>query len=163
MDYSFEEMSEEHRTGVVDIFNYYIENSFAAYPEEPFNYDFFDRFMAMACNYPSAVVKDVSGEIVGFAFLHPFHSISTFSKTAMITYFIMPEHTGKGLGSAILEKFIEEAKKKGIKIIMANLSSENKGSMNFHLKKGFRECGRFKKIGRKFGKNFDFITMQLDL
>jgi len=163
MDYSFEEMSEEHRTGVVDIFNHYIENSFAAYPEEPFNYDFFDRFMTMAYNYPSAVVKDVSGEIVGFAFMHPFHAISTFSKTAIITYFILPEHTGKGLGTVILERFIKEAKKKGIEIFMANLSSENEGSMNFHLKKGFRECGRFKKIGRKFGKDFDFITMQLDL
>jgi hypothetical protein len=38
-------LSSEDREPVMDIFNYYIENSFAAYPEKKFPYQFFDMFL----------------------------------------------------------------------------------------------------------------------
>jgi len=33
-------------------------------------------------------------------------------------------------------------------------------SLNFHFKQGFKECGRFQRIGQKFGRDFDVIWMQ---
>jgi len=35
--------------------------------------------------------------------------------------------------------------------------------IEFHLKNGFRECGRFMKVGRKFGEDFDVVWMQKQL
>jgi phosphinothricin acetyltransferase len=163
MSYNLEEMSNHHRTEVIDIFNYYIANEFAAYPEEPVGYDLFDRFLEMTRGYPSVVVKDDSGTVVGFAFLRPYHPASTFRRTAMITYFIMPEHTGKGLGTRILERFVQEARAQGIETILANASSRNEGSLRFHRRNGFWECGRFRRVGTKFGEDFDVVWMQLDL
>jgi L-amino acid N-acyltransferase YncA len=163
MPYSLEEMSDQHRHAVVDIFNYFIAHSFAAYPQEPVDYVLFDRFSEMARGYPSLVVKEDSGEVVGFAFLHPYHSASTLRRTAVITYFIMPEHTRKGLGTAILERFVEAAQKLGVDTILASISSRNEESIRFHRKNGFHECGRFRKVGRKFGQDFDVVWMQLHL
>ena len=40
MDYHFEPLTARDRKPVIDAFNYYIENSFAAYPEEKMYYDF---------------------------------------------------------------------------------------------------------------------------
>ena len=163
MTYNLERMSNHHRTEVIDIFNYYIANEFAAYPEEPVGYDLFDRFLEMTQGYPSVVVEDNSGAVVGFAFLRPYHLASTFRRTAMITYFIMPEHTGKGLGTRILERFVQEARAMAIETILANASSRNEGSLRFHRRNGFRECGRFRRVGTKFGEDFDVVWMQLDL
>jgi phosphinothricin acetyltransferase len=156
-------MKEEHREAVVDIFNHFVTNTFAAYPEIPLGYDLFDRFMAMAHGYPSIVAKDAAGDVVGFAFLHPYHFARTLARAAEITYFVLPEHTRQGLGSRILERFIAEGRAMGVDTILAHTSSRNTASIRFHREHGFQECGRLRSVGRKFGKDFDVICMQLDL
>lgn len=163
MSYSLEEMTNQHRTAVIDIFNYYVANSFAAYPGEAVGYEFFDRFLDMARGYPAVVIKDGTESIVGFSFLHSYRPGSTFRRVAEITYFIRPEHTGKGIGTTILERFRIAAKERGIDTILANISSRNERSLQFHRKRGFEECGRFRRIGSKFGEDFDVVWMQLDL
>ena len=163
MSYSFEEMTEQHRTAVIDIFNHYVAHSFAAYPEEPAGYALFDRFLDVARGYPAVVVKDDAGTIVGFAFLHPYRPDSTFHRVAQITYFIRPEHTGKGIGAAILQRFKLAAKEQGIETLLANISSRNEASLRFHKQNGFEECGRFRRVGEKFGVDFDVVWMQLFL
>ena len=44
--------------------------------------------------------------------------------------------------------------------IIAGISGFNTGSMKFHSNNGFRECGRFIGVGRKFGREFDVVWMQ---
>jgi phosphinothricin acetyltransferase len=83
-----------------------------------------------------------------------------FSKTAEITYFIHPDHTGKGIGTKLLRLLEKEGMQKGITNILANISSLNPRSVDFHKKNGFIECGRFKNVGRKKGKLFDTVWMQ---
>ncbi|MBN2416012.1 N-acetyltransferase [bacterium] len=163
MAYTVETMSDWHRIAVIDIYNYYVANSFAAYPEEPVLYEFYDRFLAMVEGYPAVVIKDEKETVVGFAFLHAYRPGRPFSRAAEITYFIMPDHTGRGIGDMILGRFIPAAKGMGIDTLLANISSRNEGSIRFHLKHGFRECGRFMRIGRKFTQDFDVVWMQLML
>lgn len=163
MAYTFERMGDEHRQAVIDIFNYYIVNGFAAYPEQPVDYEFFDRFLDMTRGYPALVVRDDAEGIVGFGFLHPYRQGRTFNRTAEITYFILPAHTGKGIGTIVLRQFRQAAKEQGIDTFLANISSRNEGSIRFHRKNGFEECGRFRRIGRKFNEDFDVVWMQLEL
>jgi phosphinothricin acetyltransferase len=163
MAYNLEPMSDQHRRGVIDIYNYYVLNSFAAYPEQPVGYDFFDRFLQMAQGYPALVVEHEAGGVVGFALLQAFHPAVTFRRSAQITYFIRPEHTGQGLGTMILERFIEQARERGIESILAHVSSRNEGSLRFHRRRGFRECGRLRHVGKKFDQDFDVVWWQLEL
>lgn len=145
---------------ILEIFNYYVENSFAAYPENRVPDSFFDALMEKAEGYPTVVAKDEGGTILGFGLLRVHNPIPSFSQTAEITYFMRPEQTGKGIGSLMLEYLIEEAKKKGISSILASISSLNERSLRFHQKHGFGECGRFRQVGKKKGKFFDVIWMQ---
>ncbi len=162
MKTSFKPMSFEHCEGIMNIYNWYIENSLAAYPDKIKSNDYFSHFMEATKGYPAYTIFD-NDEIVGFCFLRPYLPHSTFRETAEITYFIKENYTGKGLGKLALDKLEEDAKAADIKYILASISSENLHSLSFHLKNNFRECGRFGKIITKNGKQFDIVWMQKNL
>lgn len=163
MAYIFAEMSASHRQAVIDIFNYFITESHAAFLGEAVAYPFFDQFLKMAHGYPALVIKDSPGPVVGFGFLRPHYIADSSQRAAAVTYFILPEYTRQGLGTALLDFFIGEARKMGLNSLLASISSRNRESLNFHLRNGFRECGRFLKVGRKFGADVDAVWMQKQL
>ena len=154
----FEELNEEHKIDIMSILNYYVENSYAAFPEKKLDDTFFGNLLCMTEGYPAYAVK-MDEKVVGFAFLRAYNPFSTFNETAEITYFIDKDYSGKGLGRIILNKIEEEAKAKGICNILASISSKNIHSIKFHEKNGFVKCGEFSEIGRKFGNTFDVIWM----
>lgn len=160
MNLSIAPLTRDSQKEIIDIFNYYVENSFAAYPEQKLPYEFFDNFLKMCEGYPALTATDEQGNILGFGMLRAYNPFPTFSKTAEITYFIKPEHTGKGRGKRILDYLLDRAREKGITSVIANISSLNEGSINFHKKNGFVECGRLREIGNKRGKTFDVVYMQ---
>lgn len=159
-EFTFGPISDTDRMPVIDLFNYYIEHSFAAYPEQNVPYEFFTHLLETCRNYPSVVARLSDGTVAGFGLLRAHNPMPAFRHAAEITYFIRPELTGKGLGSKMLARLEDEGKKKGITTILASISSLNEGSIRFHANRGFTECGRFKRIGRKRGIVFDTVWMQ---
>jgi phosphinothricin acetyltransferase len=144
----------------MDIFNYYVENSFAAFPETKLPYKAFDMFLDMAKGLPTASIRDKNGRIVGFGMLRPHNRMPPFSQAAEVTYFIHPDHTGKGLGKALLSFLEKGALERGITNLLACISSLNPDSIRFHRNNGFAECGLFRRIGKKKGRQFDTVWMQ---
>ncbi|MBI5404230.1 MAG: N-acetyltransferase [Ignavibacteriae bacterium] len=164
MEFIFEKMSEKHEISVMDIFNYYVENSFAAYPEEHLPYETYNLFLNMTRGYPAYVLKENDNDkVIGFCFLRAYNPLPAFKETAEVTYFFDPETTGKGIGKKALEKLEKEGKEMGIKHILANVSSKNENSIRFHLKNGFYESGRFKNVAVKNSETFDVVWLQKDL
>jgi L-amino acid N-acyltransferase YncA len=160
MEYSIDPISDEDCKSIIDIFNYYVENSFAAFPENKFPYQAFDMFLKMSDGFPTGTIKDGNGKIVGFGMLRTHNPMPVFSQTAEVTYFIHPDHTRKGLGKMLLGFLEKGATKKGITNLLANISSLNLNSIKFHEKNGFAECGRFRSVGKKRGQEFDTVWMQ---
>jgi L-amino acid N-acyltransferase YncA len=160
MDYIIRSAVDSDAAAITAIYNYFAANSFAAYPSKPIDQTFFERFKALAAGYPFYVVESPEKQVVGFAQIRPYHPADTLQRTAEITYFILPEHTGHGLGAKLLQMLEIDARQRGIDTILASISSFNVQSLNFHRKHGFSECGRFKRVGLKFGKEFDIIWVQ---
>jgi L-amino acid N-acyltransferase YncA len=160
MNINIKPLTKEYQKEVIDIFNYYVENSFAAYSDNKVPYEFFENILQMCKGYPAIVAQDEKGDIFGFGMLRAYNPLPTFSQTAEVTYFIRPEFTGKGIGKIMLDHLVREGKKKGLTSILASISSLNEGSINFHIKNGFVECGRFKNICHKKDQIFDIVYMQ---
>jgi phosphinothricin acetyltransferase len=160
MEYAINAVTPEDREPIMDIFNFYVEKSFAAFPEHKLPYEAFDVFIQMSKGLPTGTIKKQNGKLLGFGMLRTFNPMPVFSHTAEITYFIDKDHTGKGLGKALLEFLEREGRERGITTILANISSFNSGSIHFHKNNGFIECGRFKKVGKKNGQIFDTVWMQ---
>ncbi len=160
MGYAFTSMLGEHRRAVIDILNHYVEHSFAAYPETRLDYSMFDRLMELCTGYAALVATASDGAIAGFGLLRAWHHAPTLSRTAEVSYFLAPGHTGMGLGTQMLGKLIEIAKERGVDNILASVSSRNRESIAFHLRNGFVQCGDFKNVGRKFGEDFGVLWFQ---
>lgn len=163
MEFTFEKLEEKHKREVTNILNYYIENTTAAYRKEILNEEFSLGFLASTDVYCSFIIKTTANEIIGFCVLEAFMAVSTFSEAAEVMYFIHPEYTGFGAGSMALNKIENEARKIGIKKLLADTSTENNGSLNFHLKNGFIEYGRLCNVGNKFGRKFGIVYLSKDL
>lgn len=142
------------------IFQHFVNTSMAAYPETMYEGGVFERLRAAGKSLPFLVAETESGEVVGFAQARPYHTADTIRRTAEITYFIFPEHQGHGLGEKLLNMLIELVRPFGVDNLLGSISSHNEQSLNFHRKHGFVEVGRFRNVGRKWGKEFDIILVQ---
>lgn len=158
-DLIFAPITESDKEPVITLFNYYIEHTYAAFLESPLPSSYFDTLLPVIEQYPSVSVKE-NGALIGFGLLRPHNPMPAFRYTAVISYFLDPEYTGKGIGSTMLNYLIEKAREKGIRSILAEISSLNPGSVRFHEKHGFIHRGRFERVGVKNGKEFDTIWMQ---
>jgi L-amino acid N-acyltransferase YncA len=157
MPCKLERMTEAHRSAVIDIFNYHIENSFAVFLEKPVPPEFFDRFLEMTRGRAALVAKSADRKIVGFGLLRAHLPYDSFRRTAELSYFLLPGNTGQGIGTALLERLVAAAEVRGIDRLLAQVSSLNEQSMAFHLARGFTECGRLPGVGLKFGRRFDVV------
>lgn len=159
MNYSIREVVDGDRESVISIFNYFIENSMAAYSDKKVSDELFDYFKNNSVSNCFYVIE-YKNEIVGFSSLRKHHRADTFNRTCELTYFILPDYTRLGVGSKLLEIMIKNARDNGIETLLASISSHNERSLRFHEKHGFKECGRFERVGNKFGKDFDIVWMQ---
>lgn len=160
MDAQLTPIRPEDRSPVIDIFNHWVREGFAAYPETPVAPAFFDRLIEATAGYPTLAARTPGGELLGFAVLRPWHPLPAFAAAAEVSYFLRSDATGHGLGRLMLERLVREASGRGITSILANVSSLNEGSLRFHLRNGFVECGRFVGVAWKHGRVFDAVWLQ---
>jgi len=160
MEYKLSPIDGDDREAVIDIFNHYVDNSFAAYPETNLPYEAFDKLLDMSRGYPTIAARDEAGAVLGFGMLRPYSPIPAFAHTAEISYFVRPDCRGRGVGSAMLQYLLTQARQQGITSILAGISSRNEPSIAFHGKHGFQQVGRFREIGIKRDEVFDVVWMQ---
>ncbi|HSM50465.1 MAG TPA: GNAT family N-acetyltransferase [Thermoanaerobaculia bacterium] len=147
---------------VAAVFNQYVRGSFAAFPAEPVPEAFLRERSAQFSAYPFLVVE-TAGRVVGFGFLGPFHWAPTLQRSGEVTYFLDREHTGMGIGGRLLAELLRQGEALGVRTVLARVSSLNEGSLRFHARHGFRECGRFREVGEKEGRLFDMVWFQREL
>ncbi|MBI1912431.1 MAG: N-acetyltransferase [Deltaproteobacteria bacterium] len=163
MEFNIRKAERTDKKPVIDILNYYIESSFAAYPEKKAEYSFFDSMKEIARGNSFYVIEASGGQVIGFGLLKKVYAFDVFNRAGEVGYFIKPEYTHRGLGIMLLSVLENDAMALGIETLLASVSSMNPESIAFHLKNGFVECGRFVRIGLKHGKIFDVVWMQKDL
>jgi len=160
MNYIIRPMKPEDEREILAIFNYFVDNSFAAYSEQNVGHAYFEKLLNISEGYPFYVAETSAGALAGYALLHAYYPMDAFRRAARVTYFILPDHARRGLGVKFLNMLIQDAKTIGVDTLLASISSHNEHSLRFHIKLGFEKCGVFKAVGRKHVQDFDEIWMQ---
>ncbi|MCP1158746.1 GNAT family N-acetyltransferase [Bacillus infantis] len=83
-------------------------------------------------------VAEAEGQIVGFANFSP---VNKGGKAELGAIYLFPEAQGKGIGTSLLNKGIEELA--GVKEIYINVEKDNEIGRNFYLAKGFELIKEF--------------------
>lgn len=161
----WEPLLPEHGAGVMKIFNEYVETTTAAFPPGTLPESFYKMILERVGDYPAYALVDISREnhVAGFCFLASYNPFSTFRAAANITCFIEKNYTGQGLGKKCLDKLEAAARLRGIAHLIADISSENGGSLRFHQRHGFKFAGKLENIGEKLNRLFSVVYMQKQL
>jgi len=147
----------EDTQAINDIFNFFCNTSFACFLDEEIT---FNQIEEKLDNAVSIYVYEQNSKVIGFGYLSKFHKCNSFKHTGVLTYFILPEFTGKGLGSKILKKLFDTGKENGITNFLAQVSNKNEQSLKFHEKMKFEKTGEMKNMFKKFGESVDIILVQ---
>ncbi|MFA7119774.1 MAG: N-acetyltransferase family protein [Sphaerochaetaceae bacterium] len=163
MQYSLSKIDIDTVEDALGIINQYVDSCTAAFREDHLGKEHYQYFLKSTEKYPSYVVLDEKGKVIGICRLKPFLEMSTFDETAELMYFLNKEYTGKGIGSMLLAELEKEAYARGIRRLIVSISEENHGSQKFHEKHGFVQCGVFHDVGKKFGRYFSIVWMEKEI
>lgn len=148
-----EPIREEDVPACTEIYNYYIQNTCYTLEEEPLLPEAFAaRVRTVSAKYPYLVAKNEEGRVLGYAYLSTFNERSAYRRTADLS--IYTDHTCRraGVGSALLAAIEEAATAAGLEHIVSLVTTENEGSVAFHLRHGFRKAGELTDVAVKFGR-----------
>jgi phosphinothricin acetyltransferase len=145
---------------ILAIYNLVIASSTSVYMETPSTPE--DRqawFTARrVSNFP--VVVAVENGLRGFASFGDFRPWPGYALSVEHSVYVEEAARGRGIGSALLQRLIDEARARGKHTMIGGIDAENLASITLHAKFGFTEVGRLREVARKFGNWLDLIFMQ---
>ncbi|MDD7998061.1 N-acetyltransferase family protein [Kosakonia radicincitans] len=112
--------------------------------------------------YP-VLVSEENGVVTGYSSFGDWRAFDGFRHTVEHSVYVHPDYQGKGLGLALMERLIEEARRIGKHVMVAGIESQNHGSIHLHSKLGFVTTAEMPQVGTKFGRWLDLTFMQLQL
>jgi len=148
---------EEDAEKILEVVNSFVKDSFAAYSDEYYPSSIVDEWSKKAKVF---LVLETGNKVVGFGFVASYKPFKSCAHVGVLTYFILPEYTGKGVGTKLFTQLISMGKDLGVTNYLAHISSKNEQSLNFHKKHGFQEVGRFKDMSVKLGESVDTVWVQ---
>jgi phosphinothricin acetyltransferase len=106
------------------------------------------------------VARDASG-CLGFGYYGPFRERAAFRYTVEDSVYVREGVRGQGVGKAIVAALLAHAQAAGYKQMLALIGdSENAASIGMHASLGFLPVGTMRKVGYKFDRWLDIVTMQ---
>ncbi|QYG95251.1 N-acetyltransferase [Iamia sp. SCSIO 61187] len=109
------------------------------------------------------LVAVAEGRVVGYATWTGFRGGDRFPgyrQTVEHTIHVDGDQHGRGVGRALLEALVDEARRRSVHVVVGAVDSESEGSIAFHRALGFTEVGRMPEVGRKFGRWLDLVLLQ---
>src|SRR4029079_17856283 len=98
-----------------------------------------------------------------YAYATQFRDRPAYAWTCENSIYVRADRIGQGIGRPLLEALIEAARDAGFRQMIAVVGGGEPASVALHLRCGFREAGRMKTVGFKFGKWLDTVYMQRSL
>ena len=167
------------------IYSYYVENTTVSFEREaPSVAETERRIAEVEGVYPFLVcaVEEENGEgaegfpvatdvesgavgerIVGYASAHRAFERAAYSWCAETAVYVDRDWRRRGIGEALYSALIAILEAQGIRTLYAVVVAENKASVEFHRRAGYRDFATFKNAGWKFGRWLDVVWLERTL
>ena len=106
------------------------------------------------------LVAEADGVVAGWASYGPFRAYHGYRDTMEHSVYLAPAAHRRGLGRALMERLLDEARRRGVHVMVAAIALPNEASVGLHRTLGFAEVGVMPEVGLKFGQYRDLCLMQ---
>lgn len=110
-------------------------------------------------NFP-VFVAVYQEQVMGFGTYGTFREKMGYQFTVEHSVYVQESQQGKGIGKAILNQLIIQARLEGYHVMVGGIDANNAESIAFHQKMGFEIVGHLKEVGFKFEHWLDLCFMQ---
>lgn len=112
--------------------------------------------------YPLLVAEtETQKATVGYAALSAYNPKPGYARTAETSVYLHPDWQGRRIGSVLLAHLLTEARERGFLCLIALITADNEASLRLHRRCGFTDVGTLRRVGEKFGRELDVVTLQL--
>jgi L-amino acid N-acyltransferase YncA len=145
------------------IYNHYVRTSAATFQvDDETTEERVEELRTRPDNQPM-IVLETDGDIVGWGALSPFRSRCAYRDTIELSVYVRHDCHRRGAGRVIVQDLIARARALGYHTLLAVSCDESAASVALLESLGFREAGRLREVGCKFGQRLDVIYLQLML
>lgn len=148
---------------ITEIYNRYITEGVETFETEPLTEErMAQRVKEIAATCPYIVYEE-NGVVEGYCYAHPWKERAAFANTFETTVYVAHGSGGRGIGSSLMRRLIEECRRKGCRVLVACITGCNEPSIALHKKLGFVQVSHFHNVGYKFGRWLDVVDLEMQL
>jgi L-amino acid N-acyltransferase YncA len=97
------------------------------------------------------IAQNTEGVVLGWAALTAVSGRCVYAGVAELSVYVAATARGQGVGKLLMTDLIQASENNGIWTLQAGIFLENTGSVQLHLKSGFRQIGFREKVGQMDG------------
>jgi L-amino acid N-acyltransferase len=147
---------------ILEIYNDAILNTTAVYQYKIHTLEMRKKWFAdkQEARHP-VFVATINNKVAGFVTYGNFRAWPAYKYTVEHSVYVHPGFRQRGVAKKLLAIIIETAKQNDIHALVAGIDADNTISIQLHKQFNFKEVGKIKEAGYKFGKWLDLTFMQL--
>lgn len=146
---------------ITAIYRHYTETTVITFDlEPPSEAAMAEKFGHMIDLGHPVLTAEAGGQVIGYAYASFYRPRAAYRFVCEDSIYFAPEAVGHGFGAPLLKKLLEASRDAGFTQMLAVITAERANSIKLHEKQGFREVGRFEKVGFKFDRWLDVVHLQ---
>ena len=106
------------------------------------------------------LVWEQGDHVQGWAALAPVSVRECYRGVAEVSVYVATHCAGKGIGSKLMDRLVEESENNGIWSLYSSIFSENQATLKLHLRHGFRQVGIRERIAQQHGRWRDTLILE---
>jgi phosphinothricin acetyltransferase len=161
---SIRPVQETDADAIAEIYAHHVLHGTASYEIEPPSVDeTIAKIRRVTVPGWPFIVAEEDGVVVGYAYATQFRDRAAYRFACEDSIYVAADKARRGIGTILLSALIERSALFGFRTIVAVVGGAEPASIALHESCGFREVGRLKKVGFKFGRWLDSVYLQRDL
>jgi L-amino acid N-acyltransferase YncA/2-polyprenyl-3-methyl-5-hydroxy-6-metoxy-1,4-benzoquinol methylase len=151
-------MRDTDATQVLAIYQAGLDGGNASFETTAPTWEAFDA--AKLPRHRHAAVDTTTNQVVGWIAAGAVSDRCVYAGVVEHSVYVHPDHTGRGIGLALLNALIQSTETEGIWTIQSGVFPENTASLRLHEKAGFRVVGTRHHLGRHHNRWRDVIFLE---
>jgi L-amino acid N-acyltransferase len=145
---------------IAAILNHHIAFTTSTFMSEPVSVASREAFIVEREREHPIWIAELDGTGIGWAALAPHQPRNAYAHTVENSIYLHPDHVGRGIGTVLLGRLVDDARGLGFHSLIAGACAEQAASIALHERLGYRRCAHFHQVARKFDRWLDVVYLE---